>query len=441
MARGVGRSGSGRPVFSELQQNGDPPQSTLAAQLVNRFTDGKNHSKHQDRESFRQLLREVLGAESEQGWQAQTHDTDNDVNCKLVYVIVKAGLETLANGDPFGGQIERSRQAVDSLAAVEYTLRKNPEILFIPTPGDESLPNPNGPLFLWLIPKLLNVAGQLQDEGIGDCLLKLLRTIVSVERKIHIKGVRIYSIVKYVKGCIRGQLEHSKLDDVNADDTTDLLTYLEASDSVAARFRYMPKSIVPSATTISKVYPGYLQDHNPHNAFQVMPNNKAELLSMTMCLLALSTTILPSAGDTMRTINSSSPHGRVLSDLTRFWNYIASEGVQLDSSQVSVTSLVLFLNSLRSFCTHFTATYYQVPTLARFSLLLSQVTTTFLSIQPLPLLSSIETSLCLNLITVAALSQKSDQFHRYFVDDVLPSIAGAKRDPGRFDGLGKDLQV
>ena len=441
MARGVGRSGSGRPVFGEMQQNGDPPQSTLAAQLVNRFTDGKNRLEHQDQETFRQLLREVLGAESEQLRQAQTHDTDNDVNCKLVYVIVKAGLETLASGNPFGGQSERSRQAVDSLAAVEYTLRKSPEILFVPTPGHESLPNPNGPLFLWLIPKLLGVAGQLQDDGVGDCLLKLLRTIVSVERKIHIKGVRIYSIVKYVKGCVKGQLEHSKLNGVIADDTTDLLICLEAFGSMAAGSRYMPKSSVPSATTISRVFPGYLQDHSLHNAFQVVPKNKAQLLSMTMCLLALSATTLPSAEDTMRTINSSSEIGRVLSDLTRFWHSITSEGVQFDSSQVLVTSLVLFLDSLRSFCTHFAATEYQIPTLARFSLLLSQVTTTFLSIQPLPLPSSIETSLCLNLITVAALSQKSDQVHRCFVDDVLPSIASPKRDPGRVDGFGKDLQV
>lgn len=209
MARGVGRIGSGRPVFSELQHNGDPPPSTLAAQLVNHFTDGKKYSKNQDQETFRQLLREVLGAENEHGLQAQTHDTDNDVNCKLVYVIVKAGLETLATGDPFSGQAERSRQAIDSLVAVEYTLRKNPEILFIPTPSHKSLSNPNGPLFLWLIPKLLNVAGQLQDERSGDPVLKLLRTIVSLERKIHIKGVRIYSIVRYVKGCIKGQLVHS----------------------------------------------------------------------------------------------------------------------------------------------------------------------------------------------------------------------------------------
>jgi len=208
MTRGVGRSGSGRPVFSELQQNGDPPPSTLAAQLVNHLTDGKKHSKNQDQETFRQLLREVLGAESEHNSQARMHDTDHDVNYKLVYVIVKAGLETLTNGDPFGGQAGRSTQAIDSLTAVEYTLIKSPEILFILTSGQEFDPNPHLPLFLWLIPKLLAVAGQVQDDTVIDRILKLLKTTVSLEKKIHIKGVRIYSIVKYIQGCVKGQPAH-----------------------------------------------------------------------------------------------------------------------------------------------------------------------------------------------------------------------------------------
>jgi len=162
---------------------------------------------------------------------------------------------------------------------------------------------------------------------------------------------------------------------------------------------------------------------------------------MTMCLLALSATALPSAEESIGTINSSFEHGRVLSVLTRFWQSIASEGVQLDNSQASVTSLVLFLDSLRSFCTHLTATDCQLATLIRLSILFSKATTTFLSNQLLPLASPIETSLCLNLITMASLSQKSKRLHQCFADDVLPAIAGSRKNLDRFDGFGQDLQV
>ncbi len=441
MARGVGRSGSGRPVFSELQQNGDPPPSTLAAQLVNHLTDGRKLSKNQDQETFRQLLHEVLGAQREAGSQAQTHDADNDLDCKLVYVIVKAGLETLTNGDPFAGHTERSRQVIESLAAVEYTIWKNPGILFYPTPRYESLPNPSGPLFWWLIPKLLHVVGQLQGDGVGGCVLKLLRTIVNLERKIHAKGIRIYSIVKYFKGCIKGQLSHFKFTATIADDVVDLLDYLEASGSRVAGDRYIAQPSVPSTTTLLNVYPGYLQDHGPQDTFQVVCNDRVQVLSITMCLLALSTTISPSAGETWWTINSFSEHGQLLSDLTRFWHSVAVGGVQLDGNQASMTSLVLFLDSLRSFCTRYVAADIQNSTLPRFSILFSQVITTFLNVQPLPLMSSIETSLCLNLITVAALSRQSNQLHRCLFDDVLPSLLSARNDPGRLGGLGEDLQV
>ena len=84
MARGVARTGSGRPVFSELQHNGEPPRSTLAAQLVNHFTDGKKHSRNQDQETFRQLLQEVLGGEEEQHPRTEAIETDSIVIPKLL---------------------------------------------------------------------------------------------------------------------------------------------------------------------------------------------------------------------------------------------------------------------------------------------------------------------------------------------------------------------
>lgn len=205
MVRGIGRIGPGRPVFSELQQNGDPPKSTLAAQLVNHFTDGKKHPKNQDQETFRQLLREVLGAESEQQCQTDKYETDTDVNYKLIYVIVKAGLETPTRDDPFSEQDERLRQVIDSLVAVECTIRRDPDALFVVPSSQGPGPNCHGPLFIWLIPKVLALAGQSSDGGIRAGILKLLKTILSLERKTHIGGVNLHSILKYSKGCIKGQ--------------------------------------------------------------------------------------------------------------------------------------------------------------------------------------------------------------------------------------------
>lgn len=205
MARGVGRTGSGRPVFSELQHNGEPPRSTLAAQLVNHFTDGKKHSRNQDQETFRQLLQEVLGSEDEQHPRTEAIETDSAVNYKLIYVIFKAGLEVLDSEDPFRKQDERHKQAVDSLAAIELTIRRNPEVLFAAPSSQENDPRLKGPLFLWLVSELLSLTGKTHDRGITNCVIQLLKTSLINEKKVHSKGGKLNLVLKYLKGCIKGQ--------------------------------------------------------------------------------------------------------------------------------------------------------------------------------------------------------------------------------------------
>lgn len=204
MARGVARTGSGRPVFSELQHE-EPPRSTLAAQLVNHFTDGKKHSRNQDQETFRQLLQEVLGSEEEQHPRTEAIENDNVVNYKLIYVIFKAGLEALHSEDPFGRHDEIHKQAIDSLAAIEYTIRKNPEVLFAAPSSQETDPKLGGPLFLWLVPKLLDLTGKSQDRGITDRVIQLLRTSLVCEKKVYSKDRKLRLVLKYLKGCTKGQ--------------------------------------------------------------------------------------------------------------------------------------------------------------------------------------------------------------------------------------------
>ena len=193
-----------RRKLGDGEPYGDIPQSTLAAQLVNHLTDGKKHSKIQDRETFNQLVREILNAENDPGSQKQAHAMDSEVDSKLIYVIVKAGLEKSSSDDPFGKPDERPQQILDRLKALHITLTRNSEALFLTHAS--SIPNScrHSPLFLWLIPKLLSIPYQLQDERISDAVLGLLKTILVSERKMHGCGTTKYSIPKYVKGCITG---------------------------------------------------------------------------------------------------------------------------------------------------------------------------------------------------------------------------------------------
>lgn len=204
MTRGVGRSGSGRLVLNELSQNGEPPQSTLAAQLVSHFTDGKRHPRNQDEETFRQLLREILRTDNGQVVRAESLETDSDMDCKLIYVIVKAGLERVNSDDLFNGKNELSRRAADSLAAINSTIRGNPEVLFVALQVQGPGPRPIGPLYLWLLPKILAFTGSLQDKETIDRVHRLFTTVLVIEGKTRARRVSLHPILKYVKGCING---------------------------------------------------------------------------------------------------------------------------------------------------------------------------------------------------------------------------------------------
>lgn len=199
MVRGVGRNGSGRPVLIEPSQSAEPPRSTLAAQLVSHFTDGKKHHRIQDEETYRQLLREILGSES------GPLETDSDVDCKLIYVIFKVGLDRINLDDPFNGKTEQFRQVTDSLAAINSTIKRNPEVLFVAPQFQGPDPRPSGPLYLWLVPKLLALSGRLKDSETIAGILRVFTTFLITERMTHVRKVNLHPVLKYVKGCINGQ--------------------------------------------------------------------------------------------------------------------------------------------------------------------------------------------------------------------------------------------
>ena len=202
MVRGPARTALGHPALGEKQEDGEPPRSTLAVQLVNHFTDGKKHPKNQDEETFRQLLSEVLSFDDERGSQGQTSDVGEEVSYKLIYVLLRAGLDTMMIEDPFSKQKEKSIQVIDCLSAVETTLKRCPGVLFVEASGQVSGPDRCGPLFIWLIPKILLILSH--GQSFKESSLRLLRTILCLERRAHSNGIQKYSVLKFMKGCIVG---------------------------------------------------------------------------------------------------------------------------------------------------------------------------------------------------------------------------------------------
>lgn len=202
----------GQIAAKETVNNGEPPASTLAALIVDDLTRGKTHPKHQDREKFRNLLREILDTNNEHsGVIVQGIEKNTNVNSRLIYVVIRAGLEASFNGDPFEKQDELNNQALESLSVVELTLRQCPEVLFTVLERGETDLQLDGPLYLWLIPRLFSVLGRNEDRQVRLSVLRVLQTTLSVGRKGHPKPVKFQLVLKYIQGCVKGQLAYSYL--------------------------------------------------------------------------------------------------------------------------------------------------------------------------------------------------------------------------------------
>ena len=205
MARGAGRSGSGRPVLNELHPNSEPPQSTFAAQLVQRITNGERQHRNQDEETFKQLLKEVLDSENEPSATASASEANLEVNYKLIYVILKAGLDTVVQENPFIQRDALMKQAVESLTAIDITLRRTPSVLFISPPVEGDISRRDVPLLLWLMPRVLSLFTIEENEEVATASEKLFNGALAVEEKLHLPGVKHKSLFRYLQGCASGQ--------------------------------------------------------------------------------------------------------------------------------------------------------------------------------------------------------------------------------------------
>ena len=166
MARGASQQ-NGVHINGEV-----PPPSTLAAQIVqNQARPGNSQQPQQngDSNTLSGLLHEMLHN------PAAAQETNVAVNVQLVNVVAEAGLGPLASEDPFAQLDYLLAQARDSIAVIDKTVSRQPEVLFSPISND-------GPqLLLPLLTRLVAVCGrpQCSDLPIATFLDGLIRLLIA----------------------------------------------------------------------------------------------------------------------------------------------------------------------------------------------------------------------------------------------------------------------
>lgn len=202
----------------------------------------------------------------------------------------------------------------------------------------------------------------------------------------------------------------------------------------------MPLFHVPSGATVSELCPQNLPQNEPQDAVQLSFKHKGQVIDTIVCLLYL----IPSFSrpEVLSNIGSvTSDDSWTLNMLTRMWEAIAPEGAQLDYVDSTSSSVGSFLDHIRVFVTRTSGFDSRSTFVNRVSILCSQIITTFLVTEPLPLPSPIEKRLCLVVFDLALTDLKSGPRLQSFVGNTSSILLEVRQDHKRFDAFGHDLQV
>ena len=148
------------------------PPSTIAAQLVKNHAEYVRGNRHtDDAATFRQLLQEILSRDS-------APETDVGVNHKLIQVVVEAGLDMILHDNPFAEWDILIPQALDSLAVIESTISRQPEILlYEESSSAQSHKQPQ--LLVWLLPKIFCLSCHPRCSELQHALASVLQCMVT----------------------------------------------------------------------------------------------------------------------------------------------------------------------------------------------------------------------------------------------------------------------
>jgi hypothetical protein len=208
MAQRAGRLNLSQRGHSDLQANGEAPASTLAAQIVDNLTSSRRRANPGGYQAhLRQLLQMVLDADQNEDANSGATESSIDENRRLTCIIVKAGLEVLSSSSPFDDQGDVHTQALNTLSVVEITIRRCPEVLFSTSSPHEPAVFPKGQLFLWLFPQFINLLSRNINQQLRDKTGHVLHTALMVQTKATTSKTRLYPILKYLQGCVKGKRE------------------------------------------------------------------------------------------------------------------------------------------------------------------------------------------------------------------------------------------
>ncbi|KAL8735715.1 MAG: hypothetical protein Q9181_002718 [Wetmoreana brouardii] len=301
MAPRIGRKTSYRQAQSHTTK-GDVPPANLASQIADRLATGHQSPNREDRQSLQLLLQEVFEAD-DNAWQNDgSPGADATVNCRLIYVIVQAGLGIPPIVISAGEQQRRIADVVRSLQAVDLTVSRSPDALSQPL--DVFVPQTASrfPLFAWLIPKLLDTIRNDRFHDIEQHVLKIIRRSISWGQRRETRSHSLHQLQAYIQACI-----------------TDLLSTIETPEASKDGSFSLHGHSVPTPAAVTDIFSNHHAMANDCSTIQFAPRSTSHALMILMTLLLGCVPQMDAAHSKQQSDWPAALREPVLSNLRRFW--------------------------------------------------------------------------------------------------------------------------
>ncbi|RYP19412.1 hypothetical protein DL765_003385 [Monosporascus sp. GIB2] len=222
-----GRPGpQGRENFTNgSTHHGQPPPSTLAAQLVENISASTRSSRPDETAELSKLIGIIERVKDEPD-NLKTQEERVGHNHMLIYVYARVTLEGLKWDDPFADTVHLRSEALGAINFLRVAVAETPEVLLATSDPGRFLFRGKEPLWIWIFPKVLKMLGYNSSVDLAAAIEPFFETVFSVACRSTALWPFIPQFLDYLKVNFTA-LEKQQVHDDAAVVRNDLLKCLE----------------------------------------------------------------------------------------------------------------------------------------------------------------------------------------------------------------------
>ncbi|KAH9895495.1 phosphatidyl inositol 3-kinase-like protein [Xylariomycetidae sp. FL2044] len=168
---------NGRESFANgYANNGQPPPSTLAAQLVENISTSAKSSRPDETAELKKFF-SIIEKVKDQPGLLKTPTERKDHNHMLIYVYSRVVLEGLKWDDLFVSKDQLKKDALRAVNFLNVTIKETPEVLLATAEPGSFLFRGDEPLWIWTFPKILKLLGLSHCADLTDAIESFFRDV------------------------------------------------------------------------------------------------------------------------------------------------------------------------------------------------------------------------------------------------------------------------